>query len=66
MQLLQPRPAAGAPPGHWVSHVPMDGYQFADVELDRLARRDRKGAPDTFDVAGYAALLRRIQDDQDE
>ena len=66
MQLLQPAPPAGALPGQWVARVPMDGFHLADVELDRLARRDRKGAPDTFDAAGYAALLRRIQDDQDE
>jgi pantothenate kinase len=39
----------------------MDGFHLADVELDRLGRRDRKGAPDTFDVAGFAALLRRLR-----
>ncbi|MFV8163189.1 nucleoside/nucleotide kinase family protein [Mycobacterium sp. 134] len=44
-----------------VAHVPMDGFHLADVELRRLHRMDRKGAPDTFDVAGYAALLRRIR-----
>ncbi|MER6631382.1 nucleoside/nucleotide kinase family protein [Streptomyces sp. NPDC000987] len=47
----------------WVAHVPMDGFHLADAELDRLGRRDRKGAPDTFDAAGYAALLRRLRDD---
>ena len=40
--------------------VPMDGFHLANVELERLGRRDRKGAPDTFDAAGYAALLRRL------
>jgi pantothenate kinase len=40
--------------------VPMDGFHLANVELERLARRDRKGAPDTFDSAGYVALLRRL------
>jgi pantothenate kinase len=49
----------------WVAHVPMDGFHLADVELDRLGRRDRKGAPDTFDAAGYAALLGRLRDDLD-
>jgi pantothenate kinase len=44
----------------------MDGFHLADVELDRLGRRDRKGAPDTFDTAGYAALLRRLRADEDE
>ncbi|MFE9308801.1 nucleoside/nucleotide kinase family protein [Streptomyces sp. NPDC020792] len=50
----------------WVAHVPMDGFHLADVELDRLGRRDRKGAPDTFDAAGYAALLRRLREEPDE
>jgi pantothenate kinase len=44
----------------WVTHVPMDGFHLADVELVRLGRLDRKGAPDTFDAAGYAALLKRL------
>ncbi len=43
--------------------VPMDGFHLADVELDRLGRRERKGAIDTFDGAGYAALLARIAAD---
>ncbi|WP_340374178.1 nucleoside/nucleotide kinase family protein [Streptomyces sp. SS7] len=47
----------------WAAHVPMDGFHLADVELERLGRRDRKGAPDTFDAAGYAALLRRLRED---
>ena len=53
--------------GHaWAVHVPMDGFHLADVQLDALHRRDRKGAPDTFDTAGYAALLHRINEDRDE
>ncbi|KPI08157.1 hypothetical protein OK074_3686 [Actinobacteria bacterium OK074] len=50
----------------WVAHVPMDGFHLADAELDRLGRRDRKGAPDTFDAAGYAALLRRLREEGDD
>ncbi|AEV83795.1 fructose transporter [Actinoplanes sp. SE50] len=53
-------------PGDEVAHVPMDGFHLADVELERLGRRDRKGAPDTFDGWGYASVLRRILADQDE
>ncbi len=49
----------------WVAHVPMDGFHLADIELDRLGLRDRKGAPDTFDAAGYAALLRRVREEDD-
>jgi pantothenate kinase len=41
--------------------VPMDGFHLANAELARLGRGHRKGAPDTFDSAGYAALLRRIR-----
>ena len=41
--------------------VPMDGFHLADVELDRRGLRDRKGAPETFDAWGYAALLGRVR-----
>ncbi|WP_398867007.1 nucleoside/nucleotide kinase family protein [Streptomyces stephensoniae] len=52
---------AGALDGRAVL-VPMDGFHLASAELDRLGRADRKGAPDTFDAPGYAALLRRLRD----
>ncbi|WP_372344556.1 nucleoside/nucleotide kinase family protein [Streptomyces sp. KL116D] len=45
--------------------VPMDGFHLADVELARLGRADRKGAPDTFDAHGYAALLARLRTPHD-
>ena len=51
---------AGVPPGR-VAHVPMDGFHLDDAELDRLGRRRRKGAPDTFDAWGYVNLLSRIR-----
>ena len=38
----------------------MDGFHLADAQLDRLGLRSRKGAPETFDAEGYAALLRRL------
>ncbi|QGK71062.1 nucleoside/nucleotide kinase family protein [Allosaccharopolyspora coralli] len=41
--------------------VPMDGFHLSQAELRRLGRRDRMGAPDTFDVFGYVDLLRRIR-----
>ncbi|MET9666147.1 nucleoside/nucleotide kinase family protein [Streptomyces sp. NPDC006475] len=41
--------------------VPMDGFHLAQAELERLGRAGRKGAPDTFDAAGYAALLARLR-----
>lgn len=45
--------------------VPMDGFHLSNNELLRLGRADRKGAPDTFDVAGYVNLLRRLRTPQD-
>ena len=47
------------------AHVPMDGYHLADVTLDRLGLRERKGAPATFDAEGYVALLRRLRENAD-
>jgi pantothenate kinase len=41
--------------------VPMDGFHLAQAELVRLGIRDRMGAPDTFDAAGYVALLERLR-----
>ena len=39
----------------------MDGFHLAQVELQRLGRAARKGAPDTFDALGYVALLQRLR-----
>lgn len=52
--------------GTWVAYVPMDGFHLADVELTRLGLLDRKGAPETFDSLGYAALLGRLRTGDDE
>lgn len=41
--------------------VPMDGFHLADAELSRRGSLGRKGAPDTFDSWGYAALLTRLR-----
>ncbi|MEO9328245.1 nucleoside/nucleotide kinase family protein [Gordonia aurantiaca] len=45
-----------------VGYVPMDGFHLSDAVLERLGRRNRKGAPDTFDAAGFVALLHRIRE----
>jgi pantothenate kinase len=42
--------------------VGMDGFHLAQAALEAMGRVDRKGAPDTFDAAGYVALLRRVRD----
>ncbi len=42
--------------------VAMDGFHLAQAVLDEAGTADRKGAPHTFDVAGFVALLRRLRD----
>lgn len=65
--LAQRLVAAVEAEGRWrAAQVPMDGYHLADVSLDRIGRRDRKGAVDTFDGWGYRALLRRLAARADE
>ena len=39
----------------------MDGYHFDDLVLEARGDRARKGAPHTFDVAGFAAMLDRLR-----
>ena len=46
--------------------VGMDAFHLANAELERLGRRDRKGAIDTFDGAGYVAALERLRSPGDE
>lgn len=57
------RALVDAEPEHRVL-VPMDGFHLAQCELARLGRASRKGAPDTFDVAGFVALLQRIRNER--
>ncbi|CAB5113880.1 MAG: nucleoside/nucleotide kinase family protein [Actinobacteria bacterium] len=46
--------------------IPMDGYHLSNAQLAWLGRRDRKGAPDTFDSYGYADLLQRIKENHNQ
>ncbi len=41
--------------------VPMDGFHFDDTVLKARGHRSRKGAPHTFDVSGFHAMLKRIK-----
>jgi pantothenate kinase len=41
--------------------VPMDGFHLDDVILNARGHRARKGAPHTFDAAGFVHLIRRIK-----
>ena len=47
--------------GHPVALVPMDGFHLAHTALDALGLVPVKGAPQTFDVDGYVALLDRLR-----
>lgn len=47
--------------GERAGYVGMDGFHLAQAELARLCRTERKGAPDTFDQAGYVESLRRLR-----
>ncbi|MGY2875866.1 pantothenate kinase [Marmoricola sp. URHA0025 HA25] len=62
VDLLRADPPDGLD-AEWVAQVPMDGFHLADAQLDRLGRRERKGAPDTFDAPGYVSTLRRVRDE---
>ena len=41
--------------------LPMDGYHLPQARLVELGRRDRMGAPDTFDVDGFLATLSALR-----
>ena len=45
--------------------VPMDGFHFDDAILIARGQRQRKGAPETFDVAGYRHLLQRLRSEDE-
>ncbi len=42
--------------------VPMDGFHLAQSVLQARGDAEVKGAPQTFDASGYAAVLRRLRD----
>jgi pantothenate kinase len=41
--------------------LPMDGFHFPQAQLVSLGRRERMGAPDTFDVDAFVALLESLR-----
>ncbi len=41
--------------------LPMDGFHLPQRRLVELGRRDRMGAPDTFDIPGFLSVLRRVR-----
>jgi len=46
---------------HLATLVPMDGFHLSNAVLADLGRRGRKGAHDTFDDVGFAALMRLLR-----
>lgn len=47
--------------GHAAQVVPMDGFHLDNRLLDLAGTRARKGAPHTFDAAGFVALIQRLR-----
>lgn len=45
--------------------VGLDGFQLSGAAVTRAGRATRRGAPDTFDLEGYLALLRRLRRDDE-
>jgi len=45
--------------------VPMDGFHLDNATLDARNLRHRKGAPNTFDAAGFVALVAQLQTQSD-
>ncbi|MFV0302212.1 MAG: AAA family ATPase [Paracoccus sp. (in: a-proteobacteria)] len=41
--------------------LPMDGFHLDNRVLDARGLRARKGAPETFDAAGFVAMLDRVR-----
>lgn len=41
--------------------VPMDGFHLDNAELDRLGLSGVKGAPETFDAAGFVRLVAQLR-----
>ena len=46
--------------GEIAAIAPLDGHHYDDRVLHARGHRPRKGAPFTFDAAGYAAMLERL------
>ena len=44
-----------------ISILPMDGFHMSNERLIEFGRRDRKGAPDTFDVDDFAKSLADVR-----
>ena len=59
-EALNRRGAPGGGEGEIAAIAPLDGHHYDDRVLHARGHRPRKGAPFTFDAAGYAAMLERL------
>ena len=59
-EALNRRGAPGGGEGEIAAIAPLDGHHYDDRVLLPRGHRPRKGAPVTFDAAGYAAMLERL------
>jgi len=50
---------------HVAAVIPMDGYHLDDSLLKDLGLLKRKGAPETFDFAGFKHLLLRVKNEDE-
>lgn len=48
-------------PQNVISIVSMDGFHLSNEILEATGKRERKGAPDTFDQEGFIALLTHLK-----
>ncbi|WP_319532912.1 nucleoside triphosphate hydrolase [uncultured Cohaesibacter sp.] len=46
--------------------IPMDGYHLDDNVLSTRGALARKGAPHTFDVGGFTAMLKRLKENNED
>ncbi|MCB2134725.1 MAG: sugar transporter [Rhodobacteraceae bacterium] len=51
--------------GHTATVVPMDGFHLDNERLSETGLLARKGAPETFDAAGFVALVRGLKSGRD-
>jgi pantothenate kinase len=51
----------GSSPRPGAALLPMDGFHLPQSRLVELGRRDRMGAPDTFDVDAFVAVLAALR-----
>jgi pantothenate kinase len=64
LEIMLPKGRAPGATTH-VTQAPMDGFHLSNAVLAELGLTDRKGAPETFDVDGFLALLRQVRGQED-